>query len=212
MRAKIGTAFKLSLSKTLYYSIRFHGPIIVFRGTCIRLSRGARIELAPGARLYLGFNPLVTPASLTIKRDGRLSIHSEGKVEISSGSRLIVAENAHLEIGGYTFIHHNAVISCWEHVTIGSECGISWDVHIMDGNGHELIVEDKPRPTTRPTHIGDRVWIGSRVSIVGASIGDGCMVGAGSVVSSAVPPKSLAAGNPARVIHHDISFKPHHDD
>lgn len=197
----------ISIPKTLYYSIRFRGLIIIFRGTCIRVATGARIELTPGARFSLGFNPLATPASLTMRRGGRLSI--SGKVKISSGSRLLIDENAHLEVGEDTFIHHNAVIECWDHITIGSECGISWDVHIMDGNAHELIVGGKPKPQTRPTRIGDRVWIGSRATIVGASIGDGCMVGAGSVVSSTAPSKSLVGGNPARVIYQDISFEPH---
>ena len=207
IRSKLRSALMVSVLKTVYLSLRFHGVIVVFRGTRIRLERGAGIKLDPKASLFLGTSPLGTPLSLTIRRGGRLSIH--GQVKFSSASRLLVGKNAHLEIGDQTFFHHNNVIECWDYIAIGSECGISWDVHIMDGNAHELIVGGKRIAATRPTHIGDRVWIGSRVSVVGATIGDGSMLGAGSVVSSSVPPKSLARGNPARVVCEDISFVPH---
>jgi acetyltransferase-like isoleucine patch superfamily enzyme len=189
--------------------MRFHGRIIVLRGTRIRLAKGARIELAPDARLYLGMrHPLGTPLSLRIRRDGRLTVG--GQVRISSGTRVLVSENAQLKIGDQTFIHYDGVITCWERISIGSGCGISWNVTIMDGNAHELTVAGKPRPLTRPAQIGDDVWIGTGATLVGASIGDGSMVGAASVVTSAVPPKVLVKGNPAQVTREDISFAPHH--
>lgn len=51
------------------------------------------------------------------------------------------------------------------------------------------------------TVIGHDVWIGTRATILpGARIGSGCIVGAGAVVAGSVPPYSLVAGNPARVI------------
>jgi acetyltransferase-like isoleucine patch superfamily enzyme len=152
-------------------------------------------------------HPLGRPLSLKIRRDGRLTVH--GEVLISSGTRILISENAHLEIGDQTFIHYDGVITCWDHITIGTECGISWDVTILDGNGHDLTVGGKKRPQARGAQIGDRVWIGTGATIVGASIGDGSAVGAGSVVTSKVPPKALIKGNPASVISEDISFEPH---
>lgn len=49
--------------------------------------------------------------------------------------------------------------------------------------------------------IGNNVWIGDKVSIMpGVHIGDGCIIGANSVVTHDVPPYTLASGTPARVI------------
>jgi hypothetical protein len=94
----IKSALDISFYKTLYLSMRFHGRIIVLRGTRIRLAKGARIELAPDARLYLGMrHPFGTPLSLRIRRDGRLTVG--GQVKISSGTRVLVSENAQLKIG-----------------------------------------------------------------------------------------------------------------
>lgn len=54
---------------------------------------------------------------------------------------------------------------------------------------------------TRPTIIGNDVWIGTRVIILqGVQIGDGCIIGAGAVVTKDIPPYSVAGGVPARVI------------
>ena len=52
-----------------------------------------------------------------------------------------------------------------------------------------------------PVRLGDRVWIGFGVSVLpGVAIGERSVIGAGSVVTRDVPPRSLAAGSPARVL------------
>jgi acetyltransferase-like isoleucine patch superfamily enzyme len=205
----IKSALALSVAKSLYLSTRFHGRVVVVRGTRIRLAKGARIELAPGARLRLGMrHPLGAPLSLQIRPGGRLTVH--GEVLISSGTRILIGDNAHLEIGDQTFIHYDGVITCWDHISIGSECGISWNVNILDGNGHDLTVGGKARPVARGTQIGDRVWLGTGATVVSATIGDGSVVGAASMVSGKVPSKVLVKGNPATVVREDVLFEGHH--
>jgi acetyltransferase-like isoleucine patch superfamily enzyme len=51
--------------------------------------------------------------------------------------------------------------------------------------------------------IGRDVWLGARVCVLaGVEIGDGCVVGAGSVVTTSLPPGAIAHGTPARVVAH----------
>jgi len=53
----------------------------------------------------------------------------------------------------------------------------------------------------RPVHIGSDCWLGANVVVCpGVTIGEGCVIGAGSVVTRDIPPMSFAAGNPCRVI------------
>lgn len=60
-----------------------------------------------------------------------------------------------------------------------------------------------------PIRIGDHVWIGLRATILkGVSIGDGAVVGAGSMVIRDVPSGALVAGVPARVIRESVTWQP----
>ena len=53
----------------------------------------------------------------------------------------------------------------------------------------------------KPIEIGDNCWLASNVTVCGGvKIGEGCVIGAGSVVTRDIPPNSLAAGVPCRVI------------
>ena len=59
---------------------------------------------------------------------------------------------------------------------------------------------DQPK-LERDVVIGDDVWLGARVIVVaGVEIGDGCIIGASSVVTRSIPAGSIAVGNPARVV------------
>lgn len=202
---KIPSALLISITKTLYLSARFRGQIIVIRGTRIFLERGARIDLAPGARLYLGrIRSAATPLTLRIDRNGCLSVR--GTVQISRGSRIVVAENAHLEMADEVYVNYDAAITCWDHISIGRNAGISWNTNIIDGTYHQISVRGRALPRTKPVRIGDRVLIGTGAIIVGASIGDGSVVAAGSVVTSDMPAKVLISGNPARATVKDIEW------
>jgi maltose O-acetyltransferase len=59
-----------------------------------------------------------------------------------------------------------------------------------------------------PIRIGERVWIGSDVTVTrGVTIGDDAVVGARSVVTRDIPPRSLAVGTPAKVVR-EIARRP----
>lgn len=116
-------------------------------------------------------------------------------------------DEARLEIGHETMIHYNSAITCFRHITIDHDVAISWNANILDGNIHELIVGGVPRPRHKAVNIGRHAWIGTGATIIGAAIGEGSVVGAGSVVVSDVPSRVVVAGNPARVVAKDVSWK-----
>jgi tetrahydrodipicolinate N-acetyltransferase len=206
--AKVKALLRISVLRTLYLSARCGGgKVIVLRGTHLALGQGARIRVARGARLTLGNNHVVaTPCSLDIRRNARLTAH--GNALIFRGTRVVIDEGAHLEIGHQSYINYDSVVTCFEHITIGANCAISWNTNILDGNGHELMVAGVPRPMTRPVHIGDDVWIGTGTTILsGVTIGDGAVVAAGSVVTKEVPGEVIVAGNPARISRWNVSWQ-----
>jgi acetyltransferase-like isoleucine patch superfamily enzyme len=86
-------------------------------------------------------------------------------------------------------------------VEIGEWCCISTGVHVYthDTVQRSLTGGSAPR-TSAPVRIGDRSHVGSQsVILPGVTIGDHCVVGAGSMVNRDVPPHSIAVGVPARV-------------
>jgi acetyltransferase-like isoleucine patch superfamily enzyme len=196
-----------SFSRTLYRTIRFRGTCIVVRGTRLKLGPGARIEIAPGARLLLGtLEAGPGPCSVYLRRNARLSIH--GSAQITGGTRVLLGEGAHLEIGPDSYINYNSSVSCFMHIAIGARCAIAWNVNILDGNVHDLIIDGIPRPVYQPIIIEDDVWIGTGATILGGvTIGAGAVVAAGSVVTSDVPSGALVGGNPARIIRPEVVWR-----
>jgi maltose O-acetyltransferase len=76
-------------------------------------------------------------------------------------------------------------------------------VLIMDSDHHEISPENRWLSSGEivPIIIGNNVWLGSRSIILkGVTIGDHSVVGAGAVVTKSVPPKTIVAGNPAKVV------------
>lgn len=89
-------------------------------------------------------------------------------------------------------------------VTIGSRVRMAPNVVIMDTDGHVLFPKAEAPdelPTTSPVVIEDDVWIGYGATILkGVTLGQGCVVGAGAIVTKSVPAKTVVVGNPSRVI------------
>lgn len=198
----------VSLIRSLYLSARFRGRIIILRGTRLRLERGARIRVPRGCRLLIGKSHVAgAPASLHMMRNARLTVHGQGRASISRSARILIMEDALLEIGGETTIHYNAAVTCFKRISIAQSCAVSWNVNILDGNLHELIVDGVPHPRARPVTLGRGAWIGCGATILGASIGAGAVVGAGSVVIANVPEKVAVAGNPARIIRKNVAWR-----
>lgn len=107
-----------------------------------------------------------------------------------------------IEIGENFYANVNCVIldeaqvKFGDHVFIAPNCGFYTA-------GHPFDVEQRNRGLeyARPIVVGNNVWIGAQVCVLpGVTIGDNCVIGAGSVVNKDIPAGSLAVGNPCRVI------------
>ena len=135
----------------------------------------------------------------------------EGRLEIGSGTLLepdvwITAPgDARVRIGEGTFLNIAVMVAAVELVEIGSHCMFANGCFVTDGN-HRF--DDPDTPITwqgftskGPTRIGDNVWCGANVVVTsGVTIGERCVIGANSVVTTDLPPFSIAAGAPAKVL------------
>ena len=124
----------------------------------------------------------------------------------SVGSNPFVGDNFHCDFGKNIFMgdnfhaDYNCTMLDLAEIRIGNNCLIGPDVGLYTA-GHRLEPESRSADVYGlPITIGNDVWIGGHSTILpGVTIGDGAIIAAGSVVTKDVPPRSLVAGNPAKV-------------
>lgn len=132
------------------------------------------------------------------------------------GHNLKIGDNVHgnlsnVSIGESTYLGDNVFFNCLlAKVEIGNFVIVADDVlfitgdHRFDVVGRRIceIADDEKKPENDLNiFVQDDVWIGSRSIILkGVTIGEGSIVGAGSVVTKDVPPYTIVGGNPARII------------
>jgi acetyltransferase-like isoleucine patch superfamily enzyme len=147
---------------------------------------------------------------------------SIGANSLIAGSFIFENENGNITIGDRTFIGGGQFISI-ENITVGNDVMFSWGCVLMDNNAHSLVwsqrandvldwkkgvdegkvgeYKDWSKVKSAPIIIKDKAWIGFNTIILkGVTVGEGSIIGAGSVVTRDVPDWTIVAGNPAQII------------
>jgi acetyltransferase-like isoleucine patch superfamily enzyme len=132
---------------------------------------------------------------------GRIELQDD--VWLSRGSYLIAGE-ADVSIGPNSYIGHRSLFYGHRGIRVGRDVLLANDVQLICGQ-HTFAQRDVPiraQPGRgQPIVIEDDVWLGSSVIVLGGvTVGRGCVVGAGAVVTHSLPPYSIAQGVPARVV------------
>jgi acetyltransferase-like isoleucine patch superfamily enzyme len=165
--------------------------------TLRRLCRGyAHVRLA-GADDVGKRAQIIGKANLQLR--GTTRIGDQFMIEGTVAVLIKVAPGAYLSVGDNVYMNSGTSIEVYHEVIIGSNVLMAPFVSIIDDDCHQA--EPDSTPYKGPTIVGSNVWLGrNTVVLPGASIGDGAVIGANSVVTGSIPPNTFAAGSPAQVL------------
>jgi acetyltransferase-like isoleucine patch superfamily enzyme len=180
--------------------MRRHGMLnrsyarLILRWAWLKLRWRGRLQtdglcfVGPGVTLEIGKDAVI--------RLGRWSW-------IGHGTK-IRAHEGMVEIGAKSVLGQECTISAFKHVSIGRECIVADRVMLIDFD-HGVVEVERPIRLQgiykRDVRVGHNCWIGYGACILrGASVGDNSIVGTGAVVTRRLPPGSVSAGAPARIL------------
>ncbi|TDY17033.1 acetyltransferase-like isoleucine patch superfamily enzyme [Paraburkholderia sp. BL6665CI2N2] len=181
-------------------SLRCKRAGICFVGRYVRVRFAKRIEI--GRFATIGDGTILSGLGAGGLRVG-------GRVTIGAYSRLIVGTDL-ARPGSYIYIGDGCGIG--EYSSVGGSGGVSigrntiigqyFSAHPENHNFADLSRPIREQGTTRmPIDIEENCWLGARVTVLGGvTIGKGSVIAAGSVVTRDVPPYSIVAGVPGRVV------------
>ena len=173
-------AIKKYICWILYYSIGIHLPKSNSRISPFGIWRKFRAMCAKGIIVASGGN---VGKNINIQKGGVF------------GSKISIGDNSGLGIN--STVQGNVDIG--NNVMVGPEVYIYTQNHCHQRTDIPMIMQGYE--AEKKVAIHDDVWIGARVIILpGVTIGRGCIIGAGSIVTKDIPEYSIAAGNPAKVI------------
>jgi acetyltransferase-like isoleucine patch superfamily enzyme len=190
-----------------------------------------KIKLKPKNKLLYKTIWLKNTSITVLGRNNTIIIHDLSRLLqcnitiLGNNNRIEIGKNAYLDqadfyiednnnqiiIGDHSSIHGFTKLATIEgtSITIGQDCMFSRDIHLRTGDSHSIINSDKIRINpSENIEIGDHVWIGTKViCLKGVHISDHSIIGAGSLVTKQFhEPHVILAGNPAKIIKHDIDW------
>jgi len=174
-----------------------------------RLGRGLRSLLDPMTYFqvvrilhYYGYSHVQPRRRLTLGPGATIAPN----VSLRNGERITIGAGTHVGERAYLWAGDTS-----GRITIGEHSRLGPEVYVTASDYG--LLPDQPiayqARNERDVVIGDDVWLGARVFVgAGVTIGDGCVVSAGSVVTRSLPPGSIAAGFPARVVRRRDDYRP----
>ena len=176
------------LLRILYYQ-----PL--FELQCAATGPRGRLELTPESKL-----PFIDNCELVLGDGWRINARTTFQ-----GARHAPAK-ARIEVGDGTYIGTRAILRAGLGIRLGRHVTIAANVVLSSDPGHPLDpvarrTEAAPLEDLRQMLVGDDVWIAEGAALLGGiTVGDGAVIGAHAVVTKDVPPRTVVAGNPARVV------------
>lgn len=160
------------------------------------------------------FGELSSLFNVKITIEGSNNTIVVGKRNYLEGCSFCMEDNDNAIVtGNHVYMYHDTEVSAIEstEIHIGEDCLFSANIMIRSGDSHAIFLRENGNRINKSENIiiGNHVWLGNGVKVLkGVSIEDGCVVGAGSIVTKSVNHlrQSVIVGNPARVVLQGINW------
>ena len=132
------------------------------------------------------------------------NVYLQGPIYFDFGKHISMGDGSYANFN-FTVLDEGKV-TIGKHVFIGPNVSILTPIHPLRFQERNSFISEKTGRLTNleragSVSIGDNCWLGGSVTVCpNVNIGEGCVIGAGSVVTKDVPPHSLAVGSPCRVL------------
>jgi len=155
-------------------------------------------------QMFLGDNCFIGDRVVLYERRGGGAITFGNRVEINRDTLIETGIGGFIKIGDHSSIHPGGILFAYiEPIIIGAGVMIASNCCLYSYD-HAVAPHDSIRnqaPVSKgPIVIGDEAWLAAGCVVMsGVSIGNGAVIGAGSIVTHDIPENAIAAGVPARV-------------
>lgn len=182
--------FRVSIIKSIWYSIKFKSKILIGRRCKVFLKKGSKINVKNGILKIGILHNSMNYTIIEIGEYGKMNIN--GDVSIGIGCKIVIGNSAKLEINDKSYLNEDTKIVCLKNIHIGKECAISWGVNILDTDYHCLIKDGIIRDKIKEIYIDDFVWIGCNSTILkGTYLSKNTIIGANSLINQIIDKNSL---------------------
>jgi len=170
-----------------------------------------KLRVAKSTRIDIGASVKMSGCKVTVRgKNNTLIIGANSKLRDTVLE--IMGDNCLIEIAEDNMIGHNCYLSAkgvQQRIVIEADCGLSRNVKIMTSDGHPVYSGGERVNHDQDVIIERHVWIGDNVTLLkGVRIGSGSVVGINATLTRSIPSKSIAVGNPARVVKEGITWEP----
>lgn len=184
------TRIKIAILKVIsqFYKLFLKNRGVSFGSNCF-IDGMPYIKTTKGSSIFLGNNVTL----ISNQKHNPLLEHPVSIRTLTPEARIELADNSGIS---------GSNIVCCNHISIGEYTIIGTGTLIYDSEGHDYSPEvgwsQRKVRTGRPIRIGSKCFIGARCMIMsGVTIGDNCVIAAGSIITQDIPAGHKASGNPA---------------
>ena len=216
MKTKLYFIFYTSIIKTFFFNVKYFGFKSLFKPR-IFISRNVKLKKVKGnivisknaKKCHIGYATNYLFSSKSTKtifyNEGTITLN--GNLCVSKGCSIVVKKAACLTFGNDVHISQNTQIECHLKIDIHDNCVISWDCLIIDSDTHPIFDnKNNLLNPNKPIELKNGSWVCARSIILkGASLGEGCVLSAGSTLTKKIDDRnSIVVNN--NVVKKDINI------